>query len=130
MAHDITPQGTANEVFELIQWNEQGLVTVIAQDIETGEVLMLAYANREAVEKTLKTGIATYYSRSRQSLWVKGETSGYTQHIHDVRCDCDGDALLYNVRAPGPACHQMRRSCFSHRIDNDGSVHTDRPVIS
>ena len=90
---------------------------------------MLAYANREAVAQTLKTGKATYYSRSRKALWVKGETSGFIQVIKEVRTDCDGDALLYLVDAPGAACHQMRRSCFSHRIDTDGSVHTDKPVL-
>ncbi len=126
---DIAPQGKAQEVFDLIKWDADDLVAVIAQEQTTGEVLMFAYANREAIQATLDTGVATYYSRSRQSLWVKGETSGFKQRIIEVRIDCDGDVLLYAVDAPGPACHQLRRSCFSHRVDSDGSVHTDKPVI-
>jgi phosphoribosyl-AMP cyclohydrolase len=127
---DITPTGTPDELPGLIRWNEQGLVAVIAQEQSTGEVLMFAWANRAAVLQTLATGVATYFSRSRSSLWVKGATSGFTQTIREVRIDCDGDCLLYVVDAPGAACHQLRRSCFSHRIDADGSVHTDRPVIA
>jgi phosphoribosyl-AMP cyclohydrolase len=129
MANDIDPQGTNDEVYDILKWNHDGLVSVIAQEQSTGEILMVAYANREALSQTLKTGTATYFSRSRQELWVKGETSGFKQQIREVRVDCDGDALLYIVEAPGPACHQMRRSCFSHRIDADGSVHTDKPVM-
>lgn len=127
---DIAPTGTPGEVDRLVQWNEQGLVTAVAQDRATGEVLMVAWANREALATTLATGHATYWSRSRKKLWTKGEESGYLQRVLEVRADCDGDALLYLVDAPGPACHQLRRSCFSHRIDRDGSVHTDRPTIA
>ena len=130
MAADIYPKGQANELFELLHFNDDGLITVVTQEQATGEVLMLAHANAEAVQQTLDTGVATYYSRSRQSLWVKGETSGYTQQIKEVRVDCDGDALLYSVEAPGPACHLKRRSCFSHRVEADGSVHTDKPTIA
>jgi phosphoribosyl-AMP cyclohydrolase len=129
MPADIRPTGKPNEVASVLHWNDQGLVTAIAQDAQTKEVLMVAWASREALAKTLETGIATYFSRTRGALWVKGETSGYKQSIVEVRADCDGDVLLYLVDAPGPACHQLRRSCFSHRIDRDGSVHTDRPVI-
>jgi phosphoribosyl-AMP cyclohydrolase len=127
---DIAPTGMPGEVDRLVQWNEQGLVTAIAQDRATGEVLMVAWANREALAKTLACGHATYWSRSRKKLWTKGEESGYLQRVLEVRTDCDGDALLYLVDAPGPACHQLRRSCFSHRVDPDGSVHTDRPTIA
>ena len=127
---DIAPSGTPGEVDRLVQWNEQGLVTAIAQDKATGDVLMVAWANREALAKTLATGKATYWSRSRKKLWTKGEESGYVQSVLEVRADCDGDALLYLVDAPGPACHQLRRSCFSHRVDRDGSVHTDKPKIA
>jgi phosphoribosyl-AMP cyclohydrolase len=127
---DIAPSGTPGEVDRLVQWNEQGLVTAIAQDKATGDVLMVAWANREALAKTLATGKATYWSRSRKKLWTKGEESGYVQSVLEVRTDCDGDALLYLVDAPGPACHQLRRSCFSHRVDRDGSVHTDKPTIA
>jgi phosphoribosyl-AMP cyclohydrolase len=129
MPADIAPRGQPNEVEALLHWNDQGLVQVVAQDAGTKEVLMVAWANREALRQTLATGQATYFSRSRNGLWTKGETSGHRQRILEVRSDCDGDCLLYLVDAPGPACHQLRRSCFSHRIDGDGSVHTDRPVI-
>jgi phosphoribosyl-AMP cyclohydrolase len=129
MPKDISPTGTAGEVASVLNWNANGLIAVIAQAHDTGEVLMFAYANREALELTLKTGTATYFSRSRGGLWVKGETSGYKQKIVEVRADCDGDCVLYRVDAPGPACHQLRRSCFSNRIDSNGSVHCDKPVI-
>ena len=130
MANDIHPQSHADEVLNLITWNEAGLVPVIAQQHDTGEILMLAWANAEAVSHSLSSGKATYYSRSRGGQWVKGESSGNSQRIIEVRLDCDGDVLLYRVDSPGPACHQLRRSCFSHRVDSDGSVRTDRPIIS
>ncbi|MFW5846360.1 MAG: phosphoribosyl-AMP cyclohydrolase [Planctomycetota bacterium] len=130
MPKDISPTGSAGEIMALLNWNEQGLVPAIAQDRDSGDVLMLAYVDRAALQQTLDTQVATYYSRSRQGLWVKGETSGWLQRVLEVRTDCDGDVLLYVVQAPGPACHQNRRSCFSHRVDPDGSVHTDRPVIA
>jgi phosphoribosyl-AMP cyclohydrolase len=129
MPADITPTGTADEVFDLLRWNDQGLIPVVAQQHDSQEVLMVAWADRAALRQTLETGTATYYSRSRGQLWVKGETSGYVQRIVELRTDCDGDVLLYRVDAPGPACHQLRRSCFSARIDGDGSVTVDRPVI-
>jgi phosphoribosyl-ATP pyrophosphohydrolase/phosphoribosyl-AMP cyclohydrolase len=97
---------------EEIRYNEGGLVPVVVQDADTGEVLMLAYASREAVEKTIETGEAHYYSRSRGELWRKGATSGNTQKVTEVRLDCDGDALLYRVEPAGPACHTGERSCF------------------
>ena len=95
-----------------IRYDEKGLVPVVTQDASTGEVLMFAYASREAVEKTIDTGEAHYYSRSREEIWRKGETSGNTQKVTDVRLDCDGDALLYKVEPAGPACHTGERSCF------------------
>ena len=97
---------------EEIRYDGGGLVPVVTQDADTGEVLMLAYANREAVEKTVETGEAHYYSRSRGELWRKGATSGNTQRVIEVRLDCDGDALLYRVESAGPACHTGERSCF------------------
>lgn len=130
MPKDIAPRGVPAEVGSLLTWNADGLIPVIAQAHDTGEVLMFAHATREALAQTLATGIATYFSRSRGGLWVKGETSGFKQRIVEVRADCDGDCVLYRVDAPGPACHQLRRSCFSNRIDGDGSVHCDRPVIA
>ncbi len=130
MPADITPQERPDEAFALLRWDAQGLVPVVAQQHDSGEVLMFAYADRQALAQTLATGVATYYSRSRGGLWVKGETSGYKQRVLEVRTDCDGDVVLYRVDAPGPACHQLRRSCFSNRIDRDGSVHCDKPVIA
>ena len=88
------------------------LVTAIAQDADTGRVLMLAWMDGEALARTIDTRIATYYSRSRQELWVKGATSGATQHVVGVELDCDGDAVLLRVRPDGPACHTGLTSCF------------------
>jgi len=95
-----------------LRYNEAGLVPVIAQEAETGEVLMMAWMNAEAVARTLDTGRVTYWSRSRQSFWVKGETSGHVQKLVELRVDCDRDALLALVQQDGPACHTNRRSCF------------------
>jgi phosphoribosyl-ATP pyrophosphohydrolase/phosphoribosyl-AMP cyclohydrolase len=97
---------------EGIRYDEEGLVPVIAQDATSGEVLMLAYADEEAVGKTIESGEAHYYSRSRGELWRKGATSGNTQRVVEVRLDCDGDALLYRVEPRGPACHTGEESCF------------------
>ena len=94
-----------------------GLIPVVTQEAATGEVLMVAYANREAVEKTLETGLAHYYSRSRQKLWKKGKESGHTQAVKDVRVDCDADTLLYVVDQTGPACHTGEHSCFFRKLD-------------
>jgi phosphoribosyl-ATP pyrophosphohydrolase/phosphoribosyl-AMP cyclohydrolase len=99
-------------ILEDIRYDERGLVPVIAQDANTNEVLMLAYANEEALIKTIETGEAYYYSRSRRELWRKGATSGNTQKVVEVRLDCDGDALLYRVAPRGPACHTGEDSCF------------------
>ncbi len=104
-----------------IRFDERGLVPVIAQDAESGEVLMLAYANREALDKTFKTGEAHYYSRSRGELWRKGATSGHTQEVLELRVDCDEDAVLYRVRQRGPACHTGARSCF-YRSSHEGAA--------
>jgi len=95
-----------------VQFNDHGLVPAIAQDHKSGAVLMLAWMNREALEKTLATGDVTYWSRSRQSLWRKGETSGHTQKLIEAWLDCDGDALLLKVEQTGPACHTGSPVCF------------------
>ena len=97
---------------EEIRYDEGGLVPVVAQDADTGEVLMLAYASREAIERTVETREAHYYSRSRGELWRKGATSGNIQKVIEVRLDCDGDALLYRVESAGPACHTGEMNCF------------------
>jgi phosphoribosyl-ATP pyrophosphohydrolase/phosphoribosyl-AMP cyclohydrolase len=105
---------------EEIRFDERGLVPVIAQDATTNAVLTLAYANREAVEKTLSSGEAHYFSRSRDELWRKGETSGNTQRVVEVRLDCDADALLYRVESHGPACHTGEETCFFTTVDGTG----------
>ncbi len=98
-----------------------GLVPAIAQDAESGEVLMLAYMNREAWERTLATGKASYWSTSRNALWIKGETSGHVQEVVEVRVDCDADAVLLKVRQRGgAACHEGYRSCFFRRVSPQG----------
>ncbi|WP_020222311.1 phosphoribosyl-AMP cyclohydrolase [Halarchaeum acidiphilum] len=102
-----------------LDFGEDGLVPAVAQDAETDEVLMLAYANREAVRKTVETERAHYYSRSRDELWEKGATSGHTQDVAEVRVDCDGDSLLYVVEQTGGACHTGHRSCFYRTIEGD-----------
>ena len=94
-----------------VKFDERGLVPVVAQEAD-GTVLMLAWASREALEATLRTGRATYWSRSRKELWRKGDTSGHAQELLEARYDCDGDAVLYRVRQTGPACHLGKRSCF------------------
>ncbi len=102
---------------ESLKFDERGLIPVIAQDAETKEVLMLAYANKEAVAKTIESGYAHYWSRSRKKLWMKGETSGNVQEVVEVRVDCDGDALLYIVKQRGNACHTGNYSCFYRRLE-------------
>jgi phosphoribosyl-AMP cyclohydrolase len=89
-----------------------GLITAVVQDAETSEVLMVAHMNRDAWDATRSTGRATFFSRSRQRLWEKGETSGNTMHVHEIRVDCDADAVLLLVSPDGPACHTGERSCF------------------
>lgn len=99
------------------KFNADGLIAAVAQDVETNEVLMLAWMNEEALRATLKTGRGTYWSRSRQTLWIKGETSGHTQIVEAVEIDCDQDAVLLKVRQAGGACHTGRKSCFYRTID-------------
>ena len=103
-----------------LQWNTDGLVPAIAQDAETGDVLMMAWMNREALMLTTETGQAVYWSRSRQKLWFKGEQSGHTQEVAEIRIDCDADVLLLRIRQKGGiSCHTGRRRCFFRVLDND-----------
>jgi len=102
-----------------------GLVPVIVQDVDTNEVLMLAYMNEEALEKTLKTGYAHYFSRSRNKLWKKGESSGHTQEVKEILVDCDNDTILLKVKQNGVACHTGRKSCFFTKLDT-GEVVMDK----
>jgi phosphoribosyl-AMP cyclohydrolase len=99
-----------------LRFGADGLICAVAQQFDTREVLMVAWMDAEAVRRTLATGAATYYSRSRQEYWVKGETSGHTQRVVEVRHDCDADTLLLLVDQTGPACHTGTRSCFENRV--------------
>ena len=118
-----------NDVINAIPWNNQGLIAAIAQQYNTKEVLMLAWMNLEALEETLLTGRACYWSRSRGCLWRKGETSGCTQEIHSINLDCDGDAVLLCVdQQGGGACHTGRSSCFYNKIDGDEIIVSGDPV--
>ena len=108
-----------------LKWDAQGLIPAVAQETATGEVLMVAWMDREALAKTLETGLAHYWSRSRRALWRKGETSGHEQHVDGVYADCDGDTVLVQVHQAGPACHTGARTCFFTRLEG-GTV----PVLS
>jgi phosphoribosyl-AMP cyclohydrolase len=111
---------------DAIAFDDQGLVPVIAQDRDSGRVLMFAWADREALKRTAAEGRAVYYSRSRGKLWPKGEESGNVQAVHDIRLDCDGDVVLLSItQHGGAACHTGRESCFFHRLEGDEWVVTD-----
>ncbi len=113
---------------ETLTYNEAGLVPCIAQDVESGEILMMAWMNAESVAKTLETGRVTYWSRSRQSFWIKGESSGHVQELVELRVDCDRDTLLALVRQTGPACHTNRRSCFYTAVRDGDEVEIMTPM--
>lgn len=102
-----------------LAFDEHDLLPAVAQDTDSGEVLMLAYVSRDALELTRRTGVAHYYSRSRDDIWKKGETSGHTQAVDEIRVDCDGDALLYLVDQTGGACHTGYRSCFYRTVEGE-----------
>ncbi|MGB0968773.1 MAG: phosphoribosyl-AMP cyclohydrolase [Halocynthiibacter sp.] len=110
-----------------LRFNDQGLLPVIAQDHNSLEVLMLAWMNAEAVQRTLDSGKVTYWSRSRQSFWVKGESSGNTQNLVDLRFDCDQDCILVLVEQNGPACHTNRRSCFYTAVREGDEIELMQP---
>jgi phosphoribosyl-AMP cyclohydrolase len=101
---------------DAVRWDERGLIPVIAQDADTGEVLMLAWANRQALERALAEGRMVYWSRSRQELWRKGDTSGHVQHVEELRVDCDADVVLARIHQEGAACHTGERSCFFREL--------------
>ena len=111
-----------------LTFDAAGLIPAIAQDAENGDVLMMAWMNAEAVRKTLETGRVTYWSRSRQAFWVKGETSGHVQRLVDFRVDCDRDCLLLIVDQTGPACHTNRRSCFYTAVREGDEVELMAPM--
>ncbi|NWG74020.1 MAG: phosphoribosyl-AMP cyclohydrolase [Rubrivivax sp.] len=120
------------EWLDEVRWDAQGLVPAIAQEAASGDVLMVAWMNREALAATIERGEAVYWSRSRARLWHKGEASGHVQQVHEVRLDCDGDVVLLKVtqrgHEPGIACHTGRHSCFFRRLDN-GQWVTVEPVL-
>ena len=110
-------------------YNDAGLIPAIAQDADSHEVLMMAWMNAKAVEQTLTSGKVTYWSRSRQAFWVKGETSGHTQALVSMRVDCDRDCLLVIVRQEGPACHTNRRTCFYTAVESGYEVELMAPMV-
>ena len=112
-----------------LKYDDKGLIPAIAQDAETHEILMMAWMNAESVAKTLETGKVTYWSRSRQAFWVKGETSGHLQTLVDFRYDCDQDCILVMVRQEGPACHTNRRSCFYTAVREGETVELMEPMV-
>ena len=115
-------------IFSQITFDSQGLIPAIAQDHQTGQVLMMAWMNREALEETLNTGHVCYWSRSRSKLWRKGESSGQQQRLVELRIDCDGDTILMKVEQKGVACHTGRKSCF-YRLAKDGAWAETDPVL-
>lgn len=118
-----------SQVLDGLPWNADGLLPAIAQQHDTGEVLMMAWMNREALEETLQTGRVCYWSRSRRKLWRKGESSGQVQRLHEMRLDCDGDTVLLKVDQTGPACHTGRRDCFYNVVQGDCVVVDRAPLI-
>ena len=112
-----------------VRWDENGLVPVIAQEVATNDVLMFAWMNREALSRTVDSGEAVYWSRSRKKLWHKGEESGHVQKVHEIRLDCDEDVVLLKIeQVGGIACHTGRHSCFFQKYDN-GDWHSVEPVL-
>ncbi|MCP5076060.1 MAG: phosphoribosyl-AMP cyclohydrolase [Rhodobacteraceae bacterium] len=111
-----------------LKFNDQGLIPAIAQAQDSGEVLMMAWMNRAAVERTLASGRVTYWSRSRAAFWVKGETSGHVQKLVSMRVDCDRDCLLLVVEQTGPACHTNRRSCFYTAVESGKEIELMSPI--
>ena len=118
-----------SDVLDRLTYNADGLIPAIVQDHENGEVLMMAWMNRTSLQQTIETGLATYWSRSRQKFWVKGETSGHVQHIRSISVDCDLDTLLIKVEQTGAACHENYRSCFFRDIETGELRLNSIPII-
>ncbi len=123
------PETPADTLLSVVKLDAQGLVPVIAQEIETGTVRMFAWANRQALELTASTGFAHFWSRSRGALWKKGESSGHTLAVRELRIDCDGDVVLYRVEPDGPSCHTGATSCF-YRAAGDGGLRAGAPITT
>lgn len=117
------------KLLEAIKFDDRGLIAAIVQDNETGEILMVAWMNRDALKRTLEEGRAWYWSRSRQKLWLKGESSGHVQTVKEVLLDCDGDAVVLKVIQQGGACHTGYRSCFYRKASEDGWVEEGQRVF-
>jgi len=117
------------DALQALPWNADGLLPAIAQQFDSGEVLMMAWMNETALRETLSTGRVCYWSRSRQSLWRKGESSGQIQQLRELRFDCDGDTILLKVDQTGPACHTGRRDCFYNKVEGDRLVVDKEPLI-
>jgi phosphoribosyl-AMP cyclohydrolase len=115
-----------NALLEAVKFDSNGLLTAVVQDAETGEVLMVSFMNKESLKQTIETGNATYWSRSRQKLWMKGEESGHLQTVHSIHLDCDGDALLLRVHQKGGACHTGHRSCFYREVLDRGNAFREK----
>jgi phosphoribosyl-ATP pyrophosphohydrolase/phosphoribosyl-AMP cyclohydrolase len=126
------PEAQHAAIFAAVHWNADGLVPAIAQDARSGQVLMLAWMNADALLATLRDGMGTYWSRSRQALWRKGETSGHIQHLVDLRLDCDGDTVLLRVIQEGPACHTGSKpaSSSANPASGAGSIRPRPPAVS
>jgi len=127
LLHDLesAPDGTRVDLTRLLDalpFNNEGLIPAIAQDVTSHEVLMLAWMDRTAIERTIKEGYATYWSRSRGAYWRKGESSGHLQALERLRFDCDGDAILLQVRQTGPACHTNRPNCFYLEVEGNSVI--------
>ncbi len=119
-----------DEIIGKLKFDEKGLVTAVAQDHETGEILMLAFMNEESFRRTVETGQAVYWSRSRKKLWHKGEESGNVQIVKETYIDCDADAIVLKIKqVGGAACHTGHRTCFYRRIDNEGLVEEGTPLF-
>ncbi len=110
-----------DEFVDSLKYDENGLIPAVVQDADNGDVLMVAYMNKESVKRTLTSGRTCFWSRSRQKFWIKGETSGNTQNVQNVYIDCDKDCLLVKVQQKGAACHEGYRSCFFREVDTEGS---------
>jgi len=115
-------------VLDDLKYNSDGLIPAIIQDCQNGQVLMMAWMNRESLQRTLYTGLCTYWSRSRQKFWVKGETSGHLQHVRRIAVDCDKDCLLIEVEQVGAACHDNYRSCFYRDLKDGELVPNSEPL--
>lgn len=122
-------QGDPAAALDLVKFDDRGLAAAIIQDAATGEVLMCAFLNREALRLTFETGKMHYWSRSRQKLWLKGETSGHIQSVREARIDCDGDALVFKVDQEGGACHTGFYSCFYRKLEDGAWTEEGRKVF-